>query len=326
MQADLISESSSLTRRKLDIAASPAASAPGLLWSRRRRPLHHLHPSHTRYTITPKMRQASAKLATRAATRPLVRPAVAPLAVRAAQVGGQRTLFGLFGGSKKKAPAVRFDKVAEPEPAKPVLSQDDLFHPLSKSPFEPLRQKGERLRTYAVCPTSLEKYGERKPVRYECPDCGFPTHASQERYEEGKAEHAEYCPRLREVNEDEHDIRSGRKLVEFENMPGEWIVEPRVAVIAKFCARELTHRCSAVRAGAVDGELGHVLLHARLCVDQFAPCDPTCVQAADVPDLGALRSAPERTVPPLERPCDAGRPALDGRVPLHPPPSSGNVD
>lgn len=165
------------------------------------------------------MRQASGRLATRA-TRPLVRPAVAPLAVRAAQVGGQRTLFGLFGGNKKKAPAVRFDSVPEREPAKPVLAQDDLFHPLSKSPFEPLRQKGERLRTYAVCPTSLEKYHERKPVRYECPDCGFPTHASQERYEEGKAEHAEYCPRLREVNEDEHDIRSGRKLVEFENMPG----------------------------------------------------------------------------------------------------------
>lgn len=27
---------------------------------------------------------------------------------------------------------------------------------------------------------------------------------------------------MREVNEDEHDLRSGRPMVEFENMPGEF--------------------------------------------------------------------------------------------------------
>jgi splicing suppressor protein 51 len=40
---------------------------------------------------------------------------------------------------------------------------------------------------------------------------------------EGKEDHQEYCGRLREVNEDEHDIRSGRPMNEFENLPGESI-------------------------------------------------------------------------------------------------------
>ncbi len=36
-------------------------------------------------------------------------------------------------------------------------------------------------------------------------------------------EHYRYCGRLREVNEDDHDLRSGRKIKEFE-MPGERFV------------------------------------------------------------------------------------------------------
>lgn len=59
-----------------------------------------------------------------------------------------------------------------------------------------------------------------KKVSHTCNDCGFPTHCSEEHYLQGKGEHEEYCGRLREVNEDEHDLRSGRVLGEFE-LPGE---------------------------------------------------------------------------------------------------------
>jgi len=112
------------------------------------------------------------------------------------------------------------ERVPEPEP-KLKLTQDNLFHLLSQSPFEDLRARGKRIETYALCPVSYEKYHETKPVRFECPDCGYPTHATEERWIEGREEHhAEACPRLREVNEDEHDLRSGRRLTEFENMPG----------------------------------------------------------------------------------------------------------
>lgn len=171
------------------------------------------------------MRQALGRSLARAAPRPLAgaRTAAAghPLAAaarvgpaRPAAAAQHRTFFSFFGKNKAASP---FKSEADPEP---ILAQNDLFHPLSLSPFEALREKGQRIRTYSICPVSYEKHHEQRAVKYECPGCGFPTHASEERYLEGKAEHDEVCPRLREVNEDEHDIRSGRRITEFENMPG----------------------------------------------------------------------------------------------------------
>jgi splicing suppressor protein 51 len=98
------------------------------------------------------------------------------------------------------------------------LSQDNLFHPLSQSPFPEMRAKGERIKQLAYCPVSLDKYGEKVHVAYECPNCGFPTHASEERWREDE-NHGRYWPRLREANEDEHDLRSGREMTEF-RLPG----------------------------------------------------------------------------------------------------------
>lgn len=141
---------------------------------------------------------------------------------------GARTFFSFLSSNKKPSTSAKFETVPEPEP---ILSQNDLFHPLSQSPFEALREKGERIRTYSICPVSYEKHHETVHPKFECPGCGFPTHASEARYLEGKAEHDEVCPRLREVNEDEHDIRSGRRVSEFENLPGEcaWVPGPCTA-------------------------------------------------------------------------------------------------
>lgn len=169
------------------------------------------------------MRQASGRVFLRTARRPLAAPLLrAPLVAPSVSatpslVAGQtRSFFGLFG-KKKRAPLF---SEAGPEPTV-ILEQDNLFHPLSKSPFEALREKGQRIQTYAVCPVSYERHHETKTVKFECPDCGFPTHATKDRWQEGHEEHQESCPRLREVNEDEHDLRSGRRVVEYENMPGE---------------------------------------------------------------------------------------------------------
>ncbi|GAA6004972.1 Mss51p [Rhodotorula paludigena] len=125
----------------------------------------------------------------------------------------------LFGWGKKKA--------AEQLP-KPVLSQDNLFHPLSQSPFPEMRAKGDRIRAAAYCPVSLDKHGEKVHVAFECPDCGYPTHASEQRWKEDE-NHARYWPRLREANEDEHDLRSGRELTEF-RLPGEQPYEEAVSM------------------------------------------------------------------------------------------------
>ncbi|THG99860.1 hypothetical protein EW145_g7179 [Phellinidium pouzarii] len=106
-------------------------------------------------------------------------------------------------------------------PPKPILSQDDLFHPFSKSPFPAVQQRGEAIKQLAPCPVCASSHAQghphvtRKNVNFECPDCGWPTHCSEEHWEADK-EHHRFCGRLREANEDEHDLRSGREMTEFE--------------------------------------------------------------------------------------------------------------
>jgi splicing suppressor protein 51 len=124
-----------------------------------------------------------------------------------------RPFFSFFRRDPKPSTAFK-------APVEPQLLPNDLFHPLSHSPFPALVEKADRIKAASLCPVSYERYGERVRPGFDCPDCGFPTHRDQQRWTEGRAEHAEFCGRLREVNEDEHDIRSGRKLGEFENMPG----------------------------------------------------------------------------------------------------------
>ncbi|KAH9997252.1 hypothetical protein BJV77DRAFT_984189 [Russula vinacea] len=80
----------------------------------------------------------------------------------------------------------------------PILSQDNLFHPFSVSPFPAIVARGEAIKSLAPCPVS-----QARAIAFECPDCGWPTH----------------CTRITGVNEDEHDLRSGRRLREFE-LPG----------------------------------------------------------------------------------------------------------
>ncbi|KAJ6547078.1 zinc-finger of mitochondrial splicing suppressor 51-domain-containing protein [Mycena capillaripes] len=111
-----------------------------------------------------------------------------------------------------------------PEPL-PLLTADNLFHPFSKSPFPMLRARGEAIKKIAPCPVCTTSHEQGHPhvqepenVQFECPDCGWPTHCSEEHWKEDQ-EHQKYCMRLREANEDEHDLRSGRRMFEFE-LPG----------------------------------------------------------------------------------------------------------
>lgn len=129
-----------------------------------------------------------------------------------------RLLFNLF----KKAPL-------KPESAPPILSQDNLFHPFSASPFPALVARGEAIKSLAPCPVCASLHDHTKvqprPIAFECPDCGWPTHCTEEHWLADK-NHARYCSRLLEVNEDEHDLRSGRRLREFE-LPGAFPLRPR---------------------------------------------------------------------------------------------------
>ncbi|MBW0488052.1 hypothetical protein O181_027767 [Austropuccinia psidii MF-1] len=95
-------------------------------------------------------------------------------------------------------------------PVSPLLAPDDLFHPLSSSPIPAMRQKANRIKSIARCPSFPERL-----VDYDCPQCGYPTHSSRQAWEVDQ-EKAKYWPRLREANEDEHDLRSRRQMVEFD--------------------------------------------------------------------------------------------------------------
>ncbi|CEP11551.1 hypothetical protein [Parasitella parasitica] len=115
---------------------------------------------------------------------------------------------GIFGGKNE-----------EPE-NKLFLEQDNLFHVLSNSPLPEMKDRAAIVNKYGVCPvcdTHLEKQETKKRPTYDCPDCGYPTHCSEDHYKQGyQAHHAENCAILREINEDDHDLRSGRPMREFE--------------------------------------------------------------------------------------------------------------
>jgi len=53
-------------------------------------------------------------------------------------------------------------------------------------------------------------------VAFECPDCGIPVACSEDHWADDYAAHLEICEALRQANEDEHDLRSGRFFPEFE--------------------------------------------------------------------------------------------------------------
>ncbi|CDS02681.1 hypothetical protein LRAMOSA00086 [Lichtheimia ramosa] len=104
------------------------------------------------------------------------------------------------------------------ETSKVMLEPDNLFHMLSKSPIAELKDRAAIINKYGVCPVcdTHETPEHKKQPVYECPDCGYPTHCSEEHYHQGHEAHKEICHILREQNEDDHDLRSGRSMVEFE--------------------------------------------------------------------------------------------------------------
>lgn len=52
-------------------------------------------------------------------------------------------------------------------------------------------------------------------VDFECPDCGIPVSCSKEHWMDDYEAHLEICDQLREINEDDHDLHSGRAFPEF---------------------------------------------------------------------------------------------------------------
>ena len=126
----------------------------------------------------------------------------------------------------------------------PVLLQNDLFHSFSSSPIPAIRKRAAFMKHHAYCPhpshhqirvaTSPADLESRKAdgtttqppahVNFECPDCGVPVYCSQGHWEDDYEQHLEICETLKEINQDDHDLHSGRYFGEFE-YPGPQIPE-----------------------------------------------------------------------------------------------------
>ncbi|UKZ77781.1 hypothetical protein TrVFT333_005507 [Trichoderma virens FT-333] len=110
------------------------------------------------------------------------------------------------------------------------LSPDDLFHPFSESPVPEFRRRAAYMRQHAYCPHPDHKHarvpldastvddaapatgGDMPPanVDFECPDCGIAVYCSKEHWMDDYENHLKICDTLRQINEDDHDLRSGR--------------------------------------------------------------------------------------------------------------------
>ena len=132
-------------------------------------------------------------------------------------------------------------RLADPSPSSisgnVLLEPNNLFHHWSVSPSPDIRRRAAFMKTHALCPhpahhptrtplsphdpEARKEQGTQAPayVRFECPDCGIPVSCTEEHWADDYESHMEICDTLRQVNEDDHDWRSGRFFPEFEYPP-----------------------------------------------------------------------------------------------------------
>lgn len=132
-------------------------------------------------------------------------------------------------------------------PSPPLrLAENELFHPFSESPVPEFRRRAAYMRQHAYCPhpdhqpTNMPTIapkadapeaatGTKAPahVDFECPDCGLPVYCCEEHWADDYEKHLEICDTLRQINEDDHDLRSGRVFHEA-NLPDHQMVEAAI--------------------------------------------------------------------------------------------------
>lgn len=125
-----------------------------------------------------------------------------------------------------------------------LLQPNNLFHSYTHSPSPGIRRRAQYMRHNAYCPhpdhqptrapasshdLEARKTGVVPPqhVKHECPDCGIPVSCSEEHFVDDYESHLEICDTLRQVNEDDHDLVSGRFFPEFD-YPGPQMDEAQV--------------------------------------------------------------------------------------------------
>lgn len=134
---------------------------------------------------------------------------------------------------------------ASPE-ARLRLTEDNLLHPFSSSPVPEFRRRAAFTKQHAYCPHPSHQHtkvptiapkpedasptgGQEAPahVDFECPDCGIAVYCSKEHWMDDYENHLKICDTLKQINEDDHDLRSGRVFPEA-NLPEHQLEESMV--------------------------------------------------------------------------------------------------
>ncbi|CRG91517.1 Protein MSS51, mitochondrial [Talaromyces islandicus] len=127
--------------------------------------------------------------------------------------------------------------IAVPEPSdetRPLRKANNLFHSFTNSPSPIVRKRAEFIKNNAFCPhpshqqtrissspaeeRSDAEEGKKLPpahAHFECPDCGVPMYCSEEHWMDDYEAHLHVCETVRQINEDDHDLVSGRFFPEF---------------------------------------------------------------------------------------------------------------
>ncbi|KAJ5481013.1 hypothetical protein N7539_006907 [Penicillium diatomitis] len=122
-----------------------------------------------------------------------------------------------------------------------LLKPNNLFHSFTNSPSPAIRQRAAFIKQNAFCPhpshqqtrapssphdpearkTSPTDASSQPPAHshFECPDCGVPIYCSEGHWMDDFEAHLEVCETIRQINEDDHDLHSGRFFPEF-SYPG----------------------------------------------------------------------------------------------------------
>lgn len=145
---------------------------------------------------------------------------------------------GVSRGPSQLRSSTGLASAAAPDNSRALLQPNNLFHPFSQSPSPEIRRRAAFIKQNAYCPhpdhrqtriaLDLDDPEARKQISghlpaahvdFECPDCGIPVSCSEEHWADDYEAHLEICETLREINEDDHDLRSGRFFPEFEYPP-----------------------------------------------------------------------------------------------------------
>jgi len=152
---------------------------------------------------------------------------------RAFSIGGSRASVAVPNEPSQVPTPPGLERTPAPtQHSKPLLLPDNLFHPFSNSPNAHMRRRAAFIRQHALCPhpdhrlthvptsssTQTTTPASQPPahVSFECPDCGIPVYCSENHWADDYESHLEICDTLREINEDDHDLRSERFFPEFE--------------------------------------------------------------------------------------------------------------